>query len=158
MPNGEPPTSLKLPGRDGLRVDVLTHGKRLGESVAVTPLMWHAQTVPHYDYLLDQPRQAAVLASGHCIPVLLPQPERLVWHKLYASASRLSFPEKAEKDVLQAVTLAAILTDQDDEALADSVAELPASMRGTLRRRLPAVRRALLGHEPARAAFELALS
>jgi hypothetical protein len=158
MPNAEPPTSLKLPGRDGLRVDVLIHGKRLGESVPVAPLMWHAQTVPHYDYLLDQPRQAAVLAGGHCIPVLMPQPERLVWHKLYASASRQSFPEKAEKDVLQAVTLAAILTDQDDEALADSVAELPASMRGTLRRRLPAVRRALAGHERAKAAFELALS
>jgi hypothetical protein len=158
MPNGEPPTSLKLPGRDGLRVDVLTHGRRLGESVAVTPLLWHAQTVPHYDYLLDEPRQAAVLAGGHCIPVLLPRPERLVWHKLYASASRQSFPEKAEMDLLQAVTLAAILIDQEDEALGDSVAEVPASLRGTLRRRLPAMRRALAGHERVSAAFERALS
>lgn len=157
MPNGEPPTSVKLRGRAGLRVDVLAHGKRLGESVPVAPLMWHAQTVPHYDYLLDQPRPAAVLAGGHCIPVLLPRPERLVWHKLYASASRQSFPEKAEKDVLQAVTLAAILIEQEDETLGDSVADLPASMRGILRRRLPAVRRALAGHEQAKAAFEQAL-
>ncbi len=107
MPNDEPPTSVKLKGRDRLRVNVLTHGKRIGQSVPVAPLMWHAQTVPHYDYLLDQPRQAAVLAGGHRVPVLLPRPERLAWHKLYASASRQSFPEKAEKDLLQAVTLVA---------------------------------------------------
>ncbi|MEO5880891.1 MAG: GSU2403 family nucleotidyltransferase fold protein, partial [Caldimonas sp.] len=141
MPNDEPPTSVKLKGRDGLRVDVLTHGRRLGESVPVVPLMWHAQTVPHYDYLLDQPRRAAVLAGGHCVPVLLPQPERLVWHKLYASASRQSFPEKAEKDLLQAVTLAAILTEQEDETLRESLADVPVAMKGTLRKRLPAVRR-----------------
>jgi hypothetical protein len=144
MPNGEPPTSLKLPGREGLRVDVLTHGKRLGASAPVASMMWHAQTVPHYDYLLDQPRQAAVLAGGHCIPVLLPQPERLLWHKLYASASRQSFPEKAEKDVLQAATLAAILTDQESEVLADSVADVPAAMRGALRSGC----RRFVGHSP----------
>lgn len=157
MPNDEPPTSVKLKGRDGLRVDVLTHGKRLGDSVPVASLMWHAQTVPHYDYLLDQPRQAAVLAAGHCVPVLLPRPERLVWHKLYASASRKSFPEKVEKDLLQAATLAAILIEQEDEALGDSLADVPVAMKGMLRKRLPAVRRALGGHEQAKTAFELAL-
>ncbi len=158
MPNDEPPTSVKLKGRDGLRVDVLTHGARIGQSVPVAPLMWHAQTVPHYDYLLEQPRQAAVLAGGHSIPVLLPRPERLVWHKLYASASRQSFPEKAEKDLLQAVTLAAILTEQEEEALGDSFVDVPVAMQRTLRRRLPAIRRALGGHEQAKTAFELALS
>ena len=119
--------------------------------------MWHAQTVPHYDYLLDRPREAALLAGGHCIPVMLPQPERLVWHKLYSSASRQSFPEKAEKDLLQAATLAAILTERQDEVLSDSLDEAPASMRKILEKRLPALRRALTGHPQTLEQFELAL-
>jgi hypothetical protein len=158
MPTQKASTSVKLKGRDGLRVDVLTHGDKLGATVAVPPLMWHAQAVPHFDYLLHQPRQAAVLAGGHCIPVLLPQASRLVWHKLYASASRRSFPEKAMKDLTQAVTLAAVLTEQEDESLADSFGELPAAMRVVVRKRLPAACRALSGHTRARAALEQVLA
>jgi hypothetical protein len=108
--------------------------------------MWHAQAVPHYDYLLGQPREAAILAGGHCVPVWLAQPERLVWHKLYSSALRRSFPEKAEKDLLQAATLAAVLTEQGDDSLSDSARDVPAEMKDVLRKRLPAVRRALSGH------------
>jgi hypothetical protein len=136
---------------------VLAHGEHLGGSVAVPPLMWHAQTVPHCDYLLDQPREAAILAGGHCVPVLLPQPERLVWHKLFASASRRSFPEKAEKDLLQAATLAAILTEQHDEELAESLDDAPAALRERLKKRLPALRKALASHPRTREQFELAL-
>ena len=158
LPNKAPPTSVKLKGRDGLRVDVLTHGARLGASVPVPQLMWHAQTVPCYDYLLGQPREAALLAGGHCIPVLLPQPERFMWHKLYSSASRQSFPEKARKDLLQAATLAAVLTEQEDQTLSDSLGDVPATMKEVLRKRLPAVRRALSGHPRTRQAFELALA
>ena len=158
MPSQTPSTSVKLKGRDGLRVDVLTQGERLGESVPLPQLMWHAQTVPHYDYLLSQPREAAILAGGHCIPVVLPQPERLVWHKLYSSTSRKSFPEKAQKDLLQAVTLAAVLTEQDDEALADSLGDVPAAMKAVLRKQLPAIRRALSGHARTLEMFELALA
>lgn len=158
LPNQAPSTSVKLKGRDGLRVDVLTHGERLGASVPLPQLMWHAQTVPHYDYLLSQPREAAILAGGHCIPAVLPQPERLVWHKLYSSASRRSFPEKAEKDLLQAVTLAAVLTEQDGEALADSFDDVPAVMKAALRKRLPAARRVLSGHVETMEMFEVALA
>jgi hypothetical protein len=158
LPNQAPPTSVKLKGREGLRVDVLTHGRSLGASVPVPQLLWHAQTVPHYDYLLGQPREAAILAGGHCIPVLLPQPERFVWHKLFASASRQSFPEKASKDLLQAATLAAVLTEQDEQSLADSLADVPAAMRPVLRKRLPAARRALSGHARTLEAFERALA
>lgn len=153
-----PATSVKRMGRDGLRVDVLTHGDELGAVVSVPQLTWHAQTVPHYDYLLRQPRQAAILAGGHCIPVLLPQPERLVWHKLHSSASRHRFPEKAAKDLLQAVTLAAVLTEQEDESMASSFNEVPALMKQVLRKRLAAARRALNGHASTLEAFERALS
>lgn len=154
MPADEPSTSLKLRGRDALRVDLRVNGRRLGESVPVPQLEWHAQTVPHYDYLLAEPRPAAILAGGHCIPLLLPQPERLIWHKLYASASRRGFPEKAEKDQRQAAVLAAVLAEQEDDALSDSFDNVPAAMRSALRRRLPAVRRLLGAHPSASEAFE----
>jgi hypothetical protein len=157
MPN-RAPTSVKLKGRDGLRVDVLTHGESLGATVPLPQLMWHAQTVPHYAYLLAQPREAAILAGGHCVPVWLAQPERLVWHKLYSSASRRSFPEKAEKDLLQAATLAAVLTEQGDETLSDSIRDVPAEMTDVLRKRLPAARRALSGHASTLEALERALA
>ena len=154
MPHDEPPTSVKLQGREGLRIDVLAHGDRLGASIELPALAWHAQAVPHFDYLLVEPREAALLAGGHCVPVRLPQPERFVWHKLYASASRKSFPEKAQKDLLQAATLAAVLTEQDDAALADSFAELPQAMKKPVRARLPALLRGLSAHPQARAALE----
>ena len=68
---------------------------------------------------------AALLAGGHCIPVNLPAPERIAWHKLYASASRAGFPEKAQKDLFQAATLAAVLVEQDDCVLADALEGAP---------------------------------
>jgi hypothetical protein len=153
-----PSTSLKMPGRDGLRVDLLTHGLKAGAAVPVPALLWHAQAVPHYDHLLDRPRPAAVLAGGHCIPVLLPQPQRLLWHKLYSSASRRGFPEKADKDVVQAATLAAVMVELEDEPLADSFRDVPPAMKPMLRKRLPALRRALRAHAGTFEAFEAALS
>jgi len=92
-------------------------------------LHWHAQTVAHYDYLLEDPREAAVLAGSHCIPVRVPAVERFVWHKLYSGVVRKSFPEKAAKDLRQAATLAAALAEQDEDALADSATALPKAMR-----------------------------
>ena len=88
LPSASPSTSVKLPGPDGLRVDMLAPGRVLGAAVRVPELEWHAQAIPHYDYLLDEPSPAALLAGGHCVPVLLPSAERLVWHKVYASATR----------------------------------------------------------------------
>ena len=137
---------------------MLAHGKTLGAIVPVPALMWHAQTVPHYDYLLSQPRQAAILAGGHCVPVQLPQPERFMWHKFYSSAARQSFPEKAAKDMLQAATLAAILVEQLDEDLSASLADMPAAMRALLRSRLPACLRLLAGHPGASLALGQALA
>lgn len=158
MPSQAPSTSVKLKGRDGLRVDVLTHGEELGKTVPLPQLKWHAETVPHYDYLLAQPRRAASLAGGHCIPLTLPQPQCFVWHKLYASAERKARPEKAEKDLLQAATLGAVLAEQQDELLCESFREAPAALKEVARTRLPALRRALGGHPQALEQFELALA
>jgi hypothetical protein len=117
MPSDTPSTSVKLPGIQGLRIDVLTPGKTLGRVVRLPELSWHAQTVPHYDYLLADPEPAAFLAGGHCIPVRLPQAARLVWHKVYSACRRRGFPEKAAKDLRQALSLAACLMEADDAAL-----------------------------------------
>jgi hypothetical protein len=158
MPSQAPSTSVKLKGRDGLRVDVLTHGEELGKTVPLPQLKWHAETVPYYDYLLAEPSRAASLAGGHCIPLTLPQPQRFVWHKLYASAERKARPEKAEKDLLQAATLGAVLAEQQDELLSESFRDAPAALKEVARTRLPALRRALSGHPQALEQFELALA
>ena len=157
LPSHSPPTSVKLPGREGLRIDLLAPGRTLGASVPIPELQWHAQTVPHYDYLLEKPSLAAVLAGGHCVPVRIPQPVRWIWHKLYSSTSRQGFPEKADKDLLQAVTLAAILTEQDDEVISDSLSDAPAALKTAARKRLPALRRALVSHPQTLEQFELGL-
>ena len=59
VPAKNPPTSVKLPGTEGRRVDILAPGPLLGEIVAVPELEWHAQTIPFYDYLLEGSRAAA---------------------------------------------------------------------------------------------------
>lgn len=64
LPSPSPSTSVKLPGRDGLRVDVLAPGRVLGAPVHIPELEWYAQTVPHYDYLLEGAHEAAILAGG----------------------------------------------------------------------------------------------
>lgn len=138
---GAPSSSLKLPGAAGLRVDLLTSGPETGQSMPMPALQWHAQTVEHYDYLLDEPREAALLAGSHCVPVRLPAVERFIWHKLYSAAVRKSFPEKAAKDLRQAATLAAALAWQDEGALAESAGALPKAMR----RGVVSHRKAILG-------------
>ena len=149
----EPPTSVKLQGAAGLRVDLLTDGAKLGRSVPIPQLMWHAQTMPFYSYLLEQPHKAAVLAGGHCVRVMLPSAQRFVWHKLYSSAARRSFPEKAQKDLMQAATLAAVLVETQHEDFSDSFDEVPAGMKKLVKARLPALRRALAAHPQTCAQF-----
>lgn len=133
LPSTQTSTSVKLPGVQGLRVDVLAPGKVLGAIVKLPELDWAAQTIPHYDYLLEAPEPGAALAGGHCIPVRLPQPGRLVWHKLYASLHRRGFPEKAAKDRQQALVLAAILADVEPHALRTAFAAMPAAMSREIR-------------------------
>jgi hypothetical protein len=128
LPSTEPSTSVKLPGVQGLRVDVLAPGKVMGATVSIPELQWSAQTVPFYDYLLDAPEPGAMLAGGHCIPVRLPQAARFVWHKLYSSTQRRGFPEKAAKDQQQALVLGAVIADTDAYALRHAFKDAPASM------------------------------
>jgi hypothetical protein len=152
LPSHDPSTSVKLPGREGLRVDVLAPGPTLGATIQVPELDWHAQTVPYYDYLLEDSRQAAILAGGHCIPVALPNIDRMIWHKLYSSTKRTHEPEKAEKDLIQAVTLAAIIVEQG-AILSDSFHEAPQALRAATMVRIPRIQALLTQHREAREAF-----
>jgi hypothetical protein len=157
MPSHSPPTTVKLPGANALRVDVLANGPMLGRTVPIPELEWHAQTVPFYDYLLSEPREACTLAGGHCVPVKLPAPERLLWHKVYASTNRSGAPEKAQKDLLQAATLAAVLVEQDEASLSESLAEAPPRLQSSARARRSALLKLLDAHPEAAEQIELAV-
>src|SRR5260370_23833084 len=125
MPSHKPSTSVKLPGAEGLRVDILAPGPVLGEIVAVPELDWHAQAIPFYDYLLEGSRPAAMLAGGHWFPIMLPEVTRMIWHKLYSSTDRVKEPTKGEKGLVQAGTLAALLVEQDRLSLRESFSRGP---------------------------------
>lgn len=129
MPSTEPSTSVKLPGAEGLRVDLLVSGRVLGKPVQVPEMTWSAQQIPFYNYLLEAPTQAVVLAGGHCIPVCVPQVGRFVCHKLYSAANRGASREKAEKDLQQAKLLLAALAESDPPERAAAFAALPTKMR-----------------------------
>jgi hypothetical protein len=153
MPSGKPSTSVKLPGAEGLRVDILAPGLMLGQIVALPELEWHAQAIPFYDYLLEDSHRAAMLAGGHCIPVLLPDMPRMLWHKLYSSTHRASEPAKAEKDLVQALTLAAILSEQENVSLRESFRGAPPALRAAARSRLTRIKTLLVDHPQALEAF-----
>jgi hypothetical protein len=144
-----PPTSLKRPGREGLRVDLLTAGPKLGQAVHLPELQWHAQAVPNFDYLLEAARPMAVLAGGHCVPARAPAPERMAWHKLYSSTRRGADTAKAEKDLKQAATLLAVLVERDNLDLVRSAAQVPGELLRAARRRVPSLRQLLSPHPQA---------
>lgn len=153
-----PSTSVKRPGKEGLRVDILTSGAELGTVVPVPELDWHAQAIPHFDYLLASPRRSAALAGGHCVPVNAPAPERLAWHKLYSSTRRANDAPKAEKDLRQAATLLAVLVERDNLGLAPTAAAAPKEVLAAARQRLPALRSLLAPHPQALDEMEQALA
>lgn len=150
--NKRPSTSVKLAG-GGLQVDLLAHGPILGEIVAVPELDWHARTIPFYGYLLEGGRKAAILAGGHCIPAVLPEVARLLWYKFYTSTRRGTDTAIAERDLLQAATLAAILIEQDAIVLRDSYRGAPRELRNAAHSRLPRLEGLLAEHPRARDEF-----
>ena len=153
MPSQTPSTSCKLPGREGLRVDLLAPGTTLGDTIQIPELEWHAQAIPHYGYMLDDSQKGAMLAGGHCIPIMLPRTERMVWHKIYASTQRTGAADKAEKDIVQAVTLAAILVEHEGASLGESFLDAPAALQTAALSRLPRITPLLESHPETLDAF-----
>jgi hypothetical protein len=132
----QPSTSMKLPGAQSLRIDLLTSGRPIGAAIEIHELAWSAQAVPHFDYLLAGPVQAAAMAGGHCIPVRLPAIGRFVWHKLYSSMARTGFPEKSAKDQQQALLIASVLAEQEPDELTQGWQEAHREIREKARERL----------------------
>jgi hypothetical protein len=149
----EPPTSAKLRGADGLRVDLLVPGKELWAAVPVPELDFAAQTMPYYEYLLRDPENAVVLAGWQCIPVRIPQAARMMWHKLYSSVSRRE-QSKSGKDFRQAAVLAALISENDPHAIANAFDVAPKSMISAIRPRLSRLLEVLQDHPEAAAAIE----
>lgn len=153
VPRKNPSTSMKLPGAEGRRVEVFAPGPILGEIVALPELDWHAQTVPFYDYLLEGSRAGVALAGGHCIPVLLPDAARMIWYDFYSSTRRGKDPAKAERHLVQAATLAAILIEQQSLLLRESYRAAPRELRNAAHSRLPRLEKLLAEHPRARDEF-----
>jgi hypothetical protein len=125
-----PSTSFKPPGPDRLRVDLLmpTGGGEV-KVLAVPELGAHATALPWLRYITDAPLPGLVVGRSAMVPVNLPRPERLAWHKMLVSQIRHETSEKSPKDVEQAATLVAVLGTTAPEALASAFAAVPRGAR-----------------------------
>ncbi|HVH45781.1 MAG TPA: GSU2403 family nucleotidyltransferase fold protein [Labilithrix sp.] len=127
----KPSTSFKPPGADRLRVDLLvpTAGDEV-KVLEVRELQAHATALPYLRYLLSEPIDSVVLGRSAVVPVKVPRPERLAWHKMLVSELRHRTSDKKAKDVLQAAVLFAIVAEREPGALEEALDDLPRTARG----------------------------
>ncbi|MDE2440242.1 MAG: hypothetical protein KGP14_04395 [Betaproteobacteria bacterium] len=132
---GEEPSGLsaRIPGVEGLSIEFHTPGNDMIVEVAGVDGQWTARADPNYDYLLTAPESGALLAGGHCIPVLLPQAARLVWHTLFLSNQAHRLPVQASKDRQRSLVLAAAVMEHDPWALLTAWEQAPPAMAASLR-------------------------
>jgi hypothetical protein len=145
------PTSVIIGG--SLTVDLVAPGAISGEVIAVPELGFHAQTIPFHGYLLEASRGAVILAGGHCVPVMLADPARMIWYSLYMSTRRRKDAAMAENDLMQAATLAAILIEQNGLVLRESYRDAPRELRNAAHSRLARLEGVLVEHPQARDEF-----
>lgn len=126
----KPSTSFKPPGPDRLRVDFLmpTEGSEV-KVLAAPELRAHATALPWFRYLVDHSMPAVVIGRSTMVPVNVPLPERLAFHKMLVSQLRHATSEKSGKDIEQAATLFAILSEAAPEALEAAFAKVPMKVR-----------------------------
>lgn len=122
----KPSTSFKPPGADRLRIDLLvpTEGDEV-KVLEVRDLKGHAMGMPFLRYLLQDPVATIVIGRSAIIPVNVPRPERLAWHKMLVSELRNRESDKKTKDLEQAAVLVAVLADAEPGALEDAFRALP---------------------------------
>ena len=77
----------------------------------------------------------------------------MIWHKIYASTQRTGAADKAEKDIVQAVTLAAVLVEQDGARLSETFRDAPAELQAAALSRLPRITAFLDSHRETLDAF-----
>lgn len=127
-----PATGIGLGGLETRQVSLGLAGTGSNSERKTAACGWTARAAPHYDYLLNAPESAAMLAGGHCIPVLLPSAARLVWYTLFDCASAAA-PEQAAPIRCQALALAAALIEQDPWALLTAWENAPAALTAPIR-------------------------
>jgi hypothetical protein len=153
-----PSTSFAVPPRLArgarFRVDLLapTTGEPY-RAVPVPELKAHALGMPHFRYLLEDPVRTIVLGRSAMIPVNVPRPERLAWHKLLVSELRDATSDKKTKDRHQAAMLIALLTIDEPERLAAAYRAMAPTSRKKMRPAVEAVKDMLAekGHDHAAA-------
>ena len=144
MKRGAPSTSWKPPGADRLRVDLLTTARGTEITTRTIPeLNAHAAALPHLAYLLEEPLETVLLGRESVVPLHVPRPEALAWHKMLLSQLRGTTNDKRGKDVEQAAVLTAVLAEDAEDALASSFAAIPRSARTATRAGAALVRRRL---------------
>lgn len=117
----KPSTSFKPPGPARLRVDFLMPTRGDDVKVLAAPeLRAHATALPRFAYLIERSMPAIVVGRSTMVPVNVPLPERLTFHKMLVSQMRHETSEKASKDLEQAATLFAVLAERAPESLEDA--------------------------------------
>ena len=161
----EPSTSFSIPprmaGKRRLRVDLIAPAPKSGAAlVAVPELKAHAVSLPHLRYLLEDPVETVVLGKASVIPVRVPRPERLAWHKMLVSQLRSATSDKRAKDISQAAVLIAVLAEDAPDTLVAAWAKLPKGSRAEAKGATPMLRAVLAagGHERALGLLEDAVA
>ena len=148
LPSSLPSASFKLPGAEGLLIDLLVPGREAGKVVAVKELATHGQTIPLLEFLVKAPLESVVLSPNQIVPVRVPAPERFVLHKLYASQMRRTHPGKGAKDLEQAAIIAAALQELFPGRLKDAWKAFPSVGRSAAKRAARIVAQALESEHP----------
>lgn len=142
LDRGQPPTSFKQRGRSRFHVDLLAPAAGEGTpTVGVPELRAFATGLPYLAYLLAESQTSVLLGREGCFAVRVPVPERFAVHKLIVSRLRTGAEAKAERDVVQACTLAAAAAEIHPGALESAVAAIPVRARKLFKQALPFAQR-----------------
>ena len=131
---GKPTTSYKVRGQK-LIVDLLvpTNGEPYAP-VELPELGAHATGLPHLRYLLGKHSDSVLIGRDRIVPVAVPDAGRFCLHKLALySMRKASDAAKREKDVLQAATLMAALSADQDYVIDEAVDALTLDLRKLLK-------------------------
>lgn len=145
----QPPTSFKQRGRSRFHVDLLAPAA--GETfptIGVPELRAFATGLPYLGFLLAESQTSVLLGREGCFGVRVPLPERFAVHKLIVSRLRTGSEAKAERDIVQACTLAAAVAEIHPGALESAVAHIPPRARKYFKKALPAAQRWLTPSHP----------
>ncbi|MSQ88563.1 MAG: hypothetical protein EXR32_04720 [Betaproteobacteria bacterium] len=158
LPSSRPSASFKLPGAEGLLIDLLVPGREAGKVVAVKELATHGQSVPLLEFLVEAPLESVVLSPNQIVPVRVATPERFILHKLYSSQMRRAQLSKGKKDLEQATVLAAALEEAFPGRLKDAWKALPSGGRAAASRAAQVAAKTLESEHPEAAAALRALA